>query len=158
MKQQGEAVGTFPTGVIWGVGIVLAATLAMAAASVKDRSGVVETLSEGASKVVQENTFTATDDRENKTIVIADADDGTVLEVVDRNSNGFIRGALRGLSRERDLRGIGSGEPFRVRLWEDGTLVLDDPSTGQVVALNGFGQDNARAFGKYLMTKTGEKS
>ena len=83
---------------------------------------------------------------------MTDAENGDVLEVVDRSSNGFIRGALRGLSRERRLRGIGSGEPFRLRHFEDGTLVLDDPATGQLVALNGFGKDNAMAFGKYLHT------
>lgn len=148
----------FPKPVIWGIGIVLMATLAMSAATVGRQKGVVETLSESAiNPVTHEMQFIATD-MDDRTILIEDAANGTELEIVTRDSNGFIRGALRGLARERTLRGISSGEPFRLRLWQDGTLVLDDPATGQIVALNGFGQDNAMAFGKYLMTSTGGAS
>lgn len=145
-----------PTAVIAGIGGVLAVTLLMSAMAAGSReAGEVETLSGQASKVLQERLFTA-EDQSDGTIQIADSQSGEILETINRDSNGFIRGALRGLSRERKLRGVGSGEPFRLRYFGDGTLILDDPATSQIVALNGFGQDNAKAFGKYLIITTGE--
>lgn len=156
MKKKGTMEG-FPAPAIWGVGVVLAATIALSALSVGQRETADETFAQGESPVVQEMDFTVTDMLDG-TIVIASAVDGQVLEVVDRDSNGFLRGGLRGFARERGLHGVGSGEPFRLRLHEDGTLVLVDPTVGQIVALNGFGQDNFHAFGKYLTMTTGEKS
>jgi len=157
MTTSGENSGQVPLAVIWGCGLLLTAAIAMTALSTAPERGKVETLSGETSAVTHSRLFTASDQPDG-TVLVRDATSGRVLEVVDRDSNGFIRGALRGLARERGMQGIGSGEPFRLRLWEDGTLVLDDPSTGHLVALNAFGKDNAQAFAKYLQTETGERS
>ena len=44
---------------------------------------------------------------------------------------GFVRGILRTLSRERMRRGIGSGPTFELIGHTDGRLTLLDPATGQ---------------------------
>lgn len=157
MATTGEQGGQVPLLAIWGCGVLLAAVIAMAAASTGHDRSQVETLSGQTSVVTHRLLFTVSDESD-RTLHVRDASSGSVLDVVDRDSNGFIRGALRGLARERGMRGIGSGEPFRLRLWEDGTLVLDDPMTGQLIALNAFGKDNAQAFAKYLWANTGESS
>lgn len=85
-----------------------------------------------------------------------DRPDGAVLvyaEPADRlahtlapGTNGFVRGVLRGLARERRAEHIGAAAPFRLTRWADGRLSLDDPSTTRHVDLEVFGPTNAGAF------------
>jgi putative photosynthetic complex assembly protein len=85
-----------------------------------------------------------------------DRGDGAVLiysEPADRlvhtlppGTNGFVRGVLRGLARERRAEQIGPTAPFKLTRWADGRLSLDDPSTSRHVDLEVFGPTNAGAF------------
>jgi putative photosynthetic complex assembly protein len=85
-----------------------------------------------------------------------DRPDGAVLvyaEPADRlvhtlqpGTNGFVRGVLRGLARERRAEQIGATAPFKLTRWADGRLSLDDPSTTRHVDLEVFGPTNAGAF------------
>ena len=61
-------------------------------------------------------------------------------------TNGFVRGVLRGLARERRAEKIGPQAPFRLTRWADGRLSLDDPATSRHVDLEVFGPTNAGAF------------
>ena len=65
-------------------------------------------------------------------------------------SNGFLRGTLRGLARERKREGIGSERPFRLIGRADGRLTLEDPATGRRVDLESFGPTNAEVFAQIL--------
>ncbi|MFY7781768.1 MAG: photosynthetic complex assembly protein PuhC, partial [Tagaea sp.] len=40
--------------------------------------------------------------------------------------------------------------PFRLSMWRDGSLVLDDPATGRRVDLRAFGATNRDAFARLL--------
>ena len=79
---------------------------------------------------------------------ITDAATGELVQLVnqDTQSGGFIRGVLRGLARDRKMRGIGAQPPFRLTLWQDGSLSLTDTATGREVELGGFGADNRAVF------------
>ena len=57
---------------------------------------------------------------------------------------GFIRGVMRGLARERRMRGIGDAPPFNLSLWRDGELSLTDSATGRSIELTAFGIDQPR--------------
>jgi putative photosynthetic complex assembly protein len=61
---------------------------------------------------------------------------------------GFVRGILRTLSRERMRRGIGSGPTFELIGHTDGRLTLLDPATGQRINLESFGPTNMASFAK----------
>jgi putative photosynthetic complex assembly protein len=63
---------------------------------------------------------------------------------------GFVRGALRALTRERHARDIGSKLPFKLTARVDGRLTLSDPSTGQRVDLESFGPTNSGEFLRFL--------
>ena len=63
---------------------------------------------------------------------------------------GFLRGALRALARERRVRGLGSEQPFQLIARTDGRLTLADPATGQRIDLESFGPVNAGAFAVLL--------
>ena len=63
---------------------------------------------------------------------------------------GFVRGALRALTRERHARNIGSSAPFDLVARVDGRVTLMDPSTGQRVDLESFGPTNTAEFARFL--------
>ncbi len=71
-------------------------------------------------------------------------------ELVAPGSNGFLRGVMRGLARERRQHGIGSEQPFRLTHWSDGRLSLEDAATGRRIDLEAFGPTNAAAFARFL--------
>jgi integrase len=75
--------------------------------------------------------------------------DGRMVVVV-AGEQGFLRGALRALARERSLRGLGPEHPFLLIGRADGRLTLEDPATGQRVDLESFGPTNAGVFRRLL--------
>lgn len=89
-------------------------------------------------------------DRADGAVVVSDARSGEVLEVVAPGTNGFLRGALRGLGRERKRSGIAQSVPFRLTSRSDGRLLLEDPATGRLIDLGAFGPTNAAVFTRLL--------
>jgi putative photosynthetic complex assembly protein len=99
-------------------------------------------------------------------VAVLDANRST--EVVRlQGEQGFVRGALRALVRERRLRGLNETEPFYLIGRADGRLTLEDRATGQRINLESFGAMHAREFGRLLdapqpavtpVTTPGEKS
>lgn len=85
-------------------------------------------------------------DRADGAVVVSAAEDGRELAVMPGGTNGFLRGMLRGLARERRANGIGSEPPFRVVRWADGRHSLHDETTGRTIVLDAFGQTNAAVF------------
>ncbi len=83
--------------------------------------------------------------------------EGARVTVLEPGSNAFVRGALRALVRERRKDELGSEVPFRLAVWEDGRLTLDDPLTGESVDLRAFGKTNAEAFARILIAAEGVK-
>jgi putative photosynthetic complex assembly protein len=92
-------------------------------------------------------------DRADGGISVTDLRSGRVIEALPAGGEGFLRGAMRGLARDR-LRAGGTPDlPFRLRAWEDGRLTLEDSATGHVVELHAFGHGNAAAFLRLLTTE-----
>jgi len=86
-------------------------------------------------------------DRADGAVVIQDADKGDNASIIEPGQRtGFIRGVMRGLARERRMRGIGDGPPFNLSLWRDGELSLTDTVTGRSIELTAFGSTNRAAF------------
>lgn len=89
------------------------------------------------------------EDRPDGGISVIDGRSGAMLAVL-QGEQGFVRGALRALTRERHARGIGSEQPFQLIARTDGRLTLSDPATGSRVDLESFGPTNAGAFARFL--------
>ena len=86
-------------------------------------------------------------DRGDGAVVIQDTDKGDTASVIEPDQQtGFIRGVMRGLARERRMRGIGDRPPFNLSLWRDGELSLTDSVTGRSIELTAFGLSNRGAF------------
>ena len=85
-------------------------------------------------------------DGQDGSIAITDAGDGQLIHRVPPASDGFIRGTMRGLVRERKRIDVDAGPPFRLTRWTDGTLTLEDDATGRRIELDAFGPTNAASF------------
>jgi putative photosynthetic complex assembly protein len=88
-------------------------------------------------------------DQKDGGVLVADGLTGEKLTVL-YGEQGFVRGALRALPRERHARNIGSSAPFDLVARVDGRVTLMDPSTGQRVDLESFGPTNTAEFARFL--------
>jgi putative photosynthetic complex assembly protein len=138
-----------PRGILLAAAGLLAAVMLLAATArltdagtVRDATGSIE-----RAVTVRDLRF---DDRADGSIEVLDASSGQTVAVLEPESNGFIRGSLRALVRERARRGHGAERPFRVAAWPDGRLTLEDLATGTLVDLRAFGETNAASFAALL--------
>ncbi len=93
-------------------------------------------------------------DRADGAVLVTDARSGALLETIAPGTNGFLRGTLRGLARDRKRAGIGPDAPFRLTSRVDGRLLLEDPATGRLIDLGAFGPVNAAVFTRLLAAPT----
>jgi putative photosynthetic complex assembly protein len=89
------------------------------------------------------------EDRPDGSIAVVDGRTGALVASV-QGEQGFLRGALRALSRERRARGLGPEQPFQLIARPDGRLTLVDPVTDQRIDLESFGPINAGKFASLL--------
>ena len=90
------------------------------------------------------------EDRPDGSIAVLDGRDGHLVERVT-GEQGFLRGTLRALVRERRHSGAGPETPFELVLRSDHRLTLVDPATGQRIDLESFGPTNAGLFASLLV-------
>ena len=83
-------------------------------------------------------------------VAVHDATTGRLVATLAPGTNGFIRGTLRGLARERHRRSIGAARPLRLLGRSDGSLALEDPATSIRIEVGSFGPDNEVAFRRLL--------
>lgn len=94
-------------------------------------------------------------DRKDGGIDVISAATNEVVHSVAPETNGFLRGTMRGLARERKRAGIGQEVPFELVGRADGRLTLIDPATQRRVDLDSFGPDNARVFASLMTSPPG---
>lgn len=126
------------------LGLVLLITLALVA--VVRYSGVDIRYADAPSQQVRLLRFA---DMDNGDIGVVNAQDGSELARFS-GEQGFMRGALRTLARERKRRDIGPMVPFELHARTDGRLTLIDPATQVRLDLESFGPTNAGLFAQLL--------
>jgi len=132
---------------LYAIGTVLAITLVSVA--IVRIGGISQSfVSTAAPQVERALRF---EDRPDGSIAVLDAQSRELVDTVAPGTNGFLRGALRGLARERKRRGIGEEPPFLLAARADGRLTLDDTATQRQVDLKSFGPTNAEAFQRLLL-------
>ncbi len=143
----------FPRGPLIGAGVLLTAVILTAALG---RHIGSSTPPAAASVAARDLRF---EDRADGAVAVLDARDGRQVDVAAAGTNGFLRATMRGLARERALRGVEDriDAPFRLTAWSDGRVTLDDPSTGRHVELEAFGRTNEEAFARLLTAPGGAK-
>ncbi len=86
------------------------------------------------------------EDLQDGGVAIRQSQTHRLLYKVEPGTNGFIRGTIRGLARERLRSGIGPDHPFILTHWNNGSISLLDDTTGRRIDLDAFGVTNAQAF------------
>lgn len=87
------------------------------------------------------------EDRSNGDVAVIDP--GNRLEIARYvGEQGFVRGALRALARERKRSLFGPEHPFELTGYVNGRVTLRDPSTGMRLNLESFGPENAAMFSR----------
>ena len=87
------------------------------------------------------------EDRPNGDIAVLDA--ASRQEIARfQGEQGFVRGTLRALARERKRRELGPELPFELTGHVDGRLTLRDAATGAHISLESFGPTNAAIFAR----------
>ncbi len=83
-------------------------------------------------------------------IYVHDGDTKALATTLAPGTSGFVRGALRALTRKRRLASIGAETPFVLTRFDDGRLVLSDPATEASVTVSSFGPTQVAAFDSLL--------
>jgi putative photosynthetic complex assembly protein len=138
---------TLPRGLLIGAGVLVVSSLVMV--------GVARLTGYGPPKPPPSRVVASYDlrfeDRTDGAVLIYDQTTNQLVDTLQPGTNGFVRGVLRGLVRERRAEQVGPLPPFRLTRWADGRLSLDDPSTGRHIDLEVFGPTNAGAFANILI-------
>jgi putative photosynthetic complex assembly protein len=138
------APGDMPRGLLLAVGALLALTLlAVALLGGTPREARTPDAAAVATRLLR------FDDGPDGSVAVFDAKSGALLRNL-QGEQGFVRGALRALARERRAREIGPQPPFELAARADGRLTLTDTATGARVDLESFGPTNAAAFARLL--------
>ncbi len=143
---------SFPKEALWGAaGLVLLAF----AGAVAVRTGVLPEVAnpqamraEAQASVLKSRDLMFADVDGN--VVVTDLAGATVAVIRPESEQGFVRGVMRGLARERRLKDASMATPFRLQLWTDNGLTLTDLATGRQIELGGFGPTNRAAFAVML--------
>ncbi len=143
-EKTSKMVDTFPRWVLWATAALLAFTL-VAVALVRVTGNGPDQLAE-ATKAERLLRF---EDSPNGGVAVIDGVTGQLLTTV-MGEQGFFRGAIRALTRDRISRKIGSEQPFKLMSRSDGRLTLFDPVSGQSIDLESFGSENAAIFAPFL--------
>lgn len=144
----------FPKPALYAAGVVLAIAIVAAGAprlglSEPPRTSMQARAETGVA-VVATRDFRFLD-RPDGTVAVRDAGTGAVVAILRPGMNqGFVRGVMRSLARDRRARGLGAETPFRLTLWRDRGLSLEDRATGRVIELGAFGPANRDAFARLL--------
>ena len=96
-------------------------------------------------------------DRPDGGIAVVDARSGRTLDVM-QGEQGFLRGTLRGMARERRRSGLDDSTPLSLLARADGRLTLVDPSTGRRIDLESFGPTNAAVFARWIAPPTAQEA
>ncbi len=98
------------------------------------------------------------EDQANGSVLVRENHTGALLETLAPNTNGFIRGVLRGLAHDRMRRHLDAAPPFRLAQTADGRISLLDTATGRRIDLESFGTGNRADFAKLLGLGAGRRA
>ncbi|WP_051244356.1 photosynthetic complex assembly protein PuhC [Thalassobaculum salexigens] len=135
-----------PRGALIAAGILVAFSIALAGAT---RLQGGHTIAPPAAETVESRALIF-QDRTDRGIAVLDAASGEVIADLAPGTHGFVRGMLRGLSRDRYVHGVGAEIPFTLTRWSDGRYSLSDPATGSVLHLAAYGFANVHEFATFL--------
>ncbi|MFZ0425754.1 MAG: photosynthetic complex assembly protein PuhC [Xanthobacteraceae bacterium] len=143
----------FPRGALFGAGALVG--LSLLATGFARVTGI-GTSQAPTANVVQSRELRF-EDRSDGGVAVYEAETGRMVDVLAPGTNGFVRGVLRGLARERRSEKVGSAPPFVLTRWSDGRLSIEDAATHERIELIAFGQTNFAAFARLLNDRSASR-
>ena len=144
---RGKAPDSFPQWVLWCAGGLIAFSL-ISVGLVRITGNGPDQIRQSMPEVTAQRALRF-EDRPNGGVAIIDGANGQVIAELT-GEQGFLRGTVRALARERHARGLGSELPFELIAHSNGRLTLVDPATGQRIDLESFGPSNSGKFEQFL--------
>ncbi len=83
-------------------------------------------------------------------VTVLNAETHETLAEYGMDEGVFVRSVMRGVARQRRLRGIESRGPVRLAEYPDGRLWLTDPASEVEIFLGAFGPDQTAAWASLL--------
>lgn len=132
----------FPRGALIGAALLIGSTLLLAVGARLTGVGVTTT---DDARITAAYAVRFEDKADGSVSVYQGRSDELIISLAP-GTNGFVRGVMRGLARERRMHDVGSAEPFMLNQTTAGELRLHDPTIGRTIDLQAFGADNFGAF------------
>lgn len=142
----------FPRVALIAAAVLVGGSIVAAAAGRYAQANSVDVVETAKPVAARDLTFF---DMENGAVEVRDTAGEKVLYVVAPGTNGFIRGVMRGMARNRRARDLGPEAAFRLAEWPNGRLTLEDLATGKRIELGAFGAENRVAFAQLLFATAG---
>ena len=79
-------------------------------------------------------------------ILVKDGSTGEIALTLPPGTNGFLRGALRAMADRRRVAQKSADAPFLLTAWGDGRISIEDPETGERIAVSSFGPTQVKSF------------
>lgn len=79
-------------------------------------------------------------------ILVKDGSTGETALTLPPGTNGFLRGALRAMADRRRVAAKSADAPFLLTAWGDGRVTIEDPETGERIAVSSFGPTQVKSF------------
>lgn len=140
-----------PAGLLIGAAALIALAVVFACAARLTGIGATKTPA-SPQRVMRELRFL---DQPDGSIFVYDAGSSRYIGAVAAGGDGFLRGTLRSLVRERRRDGVRSDAPFRIATADGSHLTLEDPATGRRIDLGAFGPTNEQAFARFVAQQAG---
>lgn len=137
---------TIPRSLLTGAGVMVLLALVFSGVSSTTDIGALRVSTSPPASVVRIQFR----DEADGSVTVFDADHDEIVAVVAPNSNGFLRGVMRGFVRSRMLHNEGPETPFQFIRRQDGRHSVVDPATGKRVELDAFGWNNVGAFSRLM--------
>jgi putative photosynthetic complex assembly protein len=143
----------FPRGALLGAAALIA--LSLGAAGFARLSGIGITQAPEGTAV--QSRVLRFEDRSDGAVVVFDVRSDQIAAVLPSETNGFVRGVMRSLVRERRREDVGAEPPFLLTRWSDGRLSIEDLATRERIELTAFGQTNVAAFARFLDNRSASR-
>jgi putative photosynthetic complex assembly protein len=147
-----HAATPFPRIPLLGAGLLLAVTIGIVLMSRLNNVPTEIPMDMGA--LVETRVIVFVDGDKNA-LLVKDASSGETIYTTTTGTDGFLRGTLRALGRNRKREGGSRAEPFTVSRWANGHITLTDSVTGAKIDLAAFGATNVAVYERFL--KSSEK-
>jgi putative photosynthetic complex assembly protein len=145
-----HAAAPFPRIPLVGAGLLLAVTIGVVLLS--RLGGVSSVVLVPMGKLVETREI-AFLDAPKGALNVVDTSTQEVIFTTGTGTDGFLRGTLRALGRDRKRVGGQKVEPYTVSRWESGHITLTDSVTGAKIDLAAFGSTNVAVFERFLKGK-----